>query len=40
MKINRDLEIKFRKFMSDYRAKFSLIALTAAFLLTLPAEFV
>ncbi len=39
MKLNQDLQVKFRKFMSEKRAKFSLIVLTAAFLLALPAEF-
>lgn len=39
MKLNRDLQIKFQKFNSDKRAKFSLIVLMTFFFLALPAEF-
>ncbi len=39
MKLNRDLKVKFQKFNSDKRARYSLIALMAVFFLTLPAEF-
>jgi len=39
MKLNRDLQVKFQKFNSDKRARYSLIVLMAFFFLTLPAEF-
>jgi microcin C transport system permease protein len=39
MKLNKDLQVKFQKFNSDKRARYSLIALMAIFFLTLPAEF-
>ena len=39
MKLNKDLQVKFQKFMSDKRARYSLLALMAVFFLTLPAEF-
>ncbi|MEE8205678.1 MAG: peptide ABC transporter permease, partial [Nitrospinaceae bacterium] len=39
MKLNKDLQVKFRKFNSDQRARYSLIALVMVFFLTLPAEF-
>ena len=39
MKLNQDLRVKFQKFMTDRRARYSLIALMAIFFLTLPAEF-
>ena len=39
MKLNKDLQVKFQKFKSDKRARYSLIILTVVFFLTLPAEF-
>ncbi len=39
MKLNKDLQVKFQKFKSDKRARYSLIVLMAVFFLTLPAEF-
>ena len=39
MKLNRDLQVKFQKFNSDKRARYSLIVLMTFFFLTLPAEF-
>ncbi len=39
IKLNKDLQVKFQKFNSDKRARYSLIALMAVFFLTLPAEF-
>ena len=39
IKINKDLQVKFQKFNSDKRARYSLLALMAIFFLTLPAEF-
>jgi microcin C transport system permease protein len=39
MKLNRDLQVKFQKFNSDKRARYSLIVLMTLFFLTLPAEF-
>ena len=39
MKLNKDLQVKFQRFNSDKRARFSLIALMVIFFLTLPAEF-
>jgi microcin C transport system permease protein len=39
MKLNKDLQVKFQKFNSDKRARYSLIALVTVFFLTLPAEF-
>jgi microcin C transport system permease protein len=39
IKFNRDLQVKFQKFNSDKRARYSLIALATVFFLTLPAEF-
>lgn len=38
MKLSQDLQIKFQKFKSDKRARYSLMALMIAFFLTLPAE--
>ncbi|MEE9498195.1 MAG: ABC transporter permease subunit [Nitrospinaceae bacterium] len=38
-KLNKDLQVKFQKFNSDKRARYSLLALMAIFFLTLPAEF-
>jgi len=39
IKLNKDLQVKFKKFNSDKRARYSLLALMAIFFLTLPAEF-
>jgi len=39
MKLNKDLQVKFQKFKSDKRARYSLLALMTIFFLTLPAEF-
>ncbi len=39
IKLNKDLQVKFQKFNSDKRARYSLLALMAIFFLTLPAEF-
>ncbi len=39
MKLSQDLQVKFQKFKSDKRARYSLMALMIAFFLTLPAEF-
>jgi len=39
MKLNKDLQVKFQKFNSDKRARYSLVVLAAIFFLTLPAEF-
>ncbi|MDH5761387.1 MAG: ABC transporter permease subunit [Nitrospinota bacterium] len=39
MELNKDLQIKFQKFKSDKRARYSLLILTALFFLALPAEF-
>jgi len=39
MKLNKDLQVKFQKFNSDKRARYSLLALMTIFFLTLPAEF-
>lgn len=38
MKLSQDLQVKFQKFKSDKRARYSLMALMIAFFLTLPAE--
>ena len=38
MKLSQDLQIKFQKFKSDKRARYSLMALMIAFFITLPAE--
>jgi microcin C transport system permease protein len=39
MKLSKDLQVKFQRFNSDKRARYSLIALMMIFFLTLPAEF-
>lgn len=39
MKLNQDLQIKFQRFMTDKRARYSLIALLMLLFLALPAEF-
>jgi ABC-type microcin C transport system permease subunit YejE len=39
MELNKDLQVKFQKFKSDKRARYSLLILTALFFLALPAEF-
>jgi len=39
IKLNKDLQVKFQKFKSDKRARYSLLALMTLFFLTLPAEF-
>jgi microcin C transport system permease protein len=39
MRLNKDIQVKFEKFKSDTRARYSLIILMAFFFLTLPAEF-
>lgn len=39
MRLNKDIQVKFDKFKSDARARYSLIILMAFFFLTLPAEF-
>ena len=40
MKLNQDLQVKFQKFMTDKRARYSLIALMMLLFLALPAEFI
>ncbi|MCH8208900.1 MAG: peptide ABC transporter permease, partial [Nitrospinae bacterium] len=40
MKANEELKIKLRKFCTDKRAYYSLVALAIAFLITLPAELI
>lgn len=39
MKLNKDLQVKFQKFKSDKRARYSLLILMVIFFVTLPAEF-
>jgi len=39
IKLNRDLQVKFQKFKTDKRARYSLFALMVIFFVTLPAEF-
>ncbi len=39
MKLSKDLQVKFQRFNSDKRARYSLIDLMMIFFLTLPAEF-
>ena len=40
MKANEELKIKLRKFCTDKRAYYSMVALAIAFLITLPAELI